>query len=125
MTREEAFDFDKVKEILKRDDFDNLIVDHTCEEKQELCRDMEEIREVMSCDADAETKCKMISNILTTKPHYFEKQMQEPKTGHWIVHPKGIYAHLMCDKCLSSAPYDCKTNYCPNCGAKMECEDEK
>jgi len=33
------FDFDKVKEILKKDDFDNLIVDHTCEEKQEETRD--------------------------------------------------------------------------------------
>lgn len=44
---------------------------------------------------------------------------QEPKTGHWIVHPKGIYAHLVCDKCLSNAPYDCRTNYCPNCGARM------
>ena len=43
----------------------------------------------------------------------------EPKTGHWIVHPKGIYAHLVCDKCLSNAPYDCRTNYCPNCGARM------
>ena len=42
--------------------------------EQEPCRDMEEIREVMGCDADAETKCKMISNILTAKPHYFEKQ---------------------------------------------------
>ena len=41
------------------------------------------------------------------------------KTGHWIVHPKGIYAHLVCDKCLCNAPYDCETNYCPNCGAKM------
>lgn len=30
----------------------------------------------------------------------------EPKTGHWAA--------------LSDAPYDCKTNYCPNCGAKME-----
>lgn len=39
--------------------------------------------------------------------------------GHWIVHPKGVYAHLVCDKCLSCAPYDCKTNYCPNCGADM------
>lgn len=27
----------------------------------------------MNCDADAETKCKMISNILTAKPHYFEE----------------------------------------------------
>lgn len=49
---------------------------------------------------------------------------QEPKTGHWIAHPKGVYAHLVCDKCLSNAPYDCKTNYCPNCGARMESEDK-
>ena len=33
------FDFDKVKEILKRDDFDDLIVDHTCEEKQGQTKD--------------------------------------------------------------------------------------
>lgn len=39
--------------------------------------------------------------------------------GEWIVHPKGIYAHLVCNKCLASAPYDCKTNFCPNCGADM------
>ena len=44
---------------------------------------------------------------------------QEPKTGRWIKHPKDIYAHLVCNKCLSRAPYDCKTNFCPNCGAKM------
>jgi hypothetical protein len=46
-----------------------------------------------------------------------EETKQEPKTGQWIVHP--IYAHLVCSKCLSGAPYDCKTNYCPNCGADM------
>ena len=44
----------------------------------------------------------------------------QPKRGKWIVHPKGIGAHLVCNKCLSNAPYDCKTNYCPKCGAKME-----
>ena len=47
----------------------------------EPSRDMEEIAEVINCDADAETKCKMISNILTAKPHYFEEQ--EPKTGQF------------------------------------------
>ena len=36
-------------------------------------RDMEEIEEVINCDADAEIKCKIISNILTAKPHYFEE----------------------------------------------------
>lgn len=42
--------------------------------EQEPSRDMEEIAEVINCDADAEAKCRMISNILTAKPHYFEKQ---------------------------------------------------
>lgn len=75
---------------------------------QELNRDIEEITEVIKCDADAETKCKMISNILTAKPQYFEKQEpineiiqkayedgkkdgyvqakveQEPKIGHCV-----------------------------------------
>jgi len=37
-------------------------------------RDMEEVEEIMNSDADAETKCKMISNILTAKPHYFDEQ---------------------------------------------------
>lgn len=41
--------------------------------KQESSRDMEEIKEVINCEADAETKCKMISNILTAKSHYFEE----------------------------------------------------
>lgn len=44
-----------------------------CKE-QEPCDDIKEIREVMSCDANSETKCKMISNILTAKPHYFKEK---------------------------------------------------
>ncbi len=46
--------------------------------KKEPSRDMEEIKEIMECAVDAETKCKMISNILTAKSHYFENR--EPKT---------------------------------------------
>jgi len=46
-----------------------------CEKaEQEPSRDMKEIEEILKCDADAETKCKMISNILTAKPHYFAEQ---------------------------------------------------
>lgn len=43
----------------------------------------------------------------------------EPKAAHWIVYPKDIYANLVCDNCLSRAPYDCKTNFCPTCGRRM------
>ena len=39
---------------------------------KQLGRNIKEITEIMQNDADAETKCKMISNILTAKPHYFE-----------------------------------------------------
>ena len=51
----------------------------------------------------------------------YEKILEsmKPKGGSWIVHPKNIYAHLVCNQCLSPAPYDCKTNFCPNCGADM------
>lgn len=49
-----------------------------------------------------------------------EVSEQEPKIGHWIEHPKGIYAHLVCDNCLSRAPLDYPTNYCPICGLKMD-----
>lgn len=77
--------------------------------EQELCKDMEEIREVMSCDADAETKCKMISNILTTKPHYFEKQMQEPTTHGYM---------LVCQNCGLDVHSDFES--CPRCGEKMK-----
>ena len=44
--------------------------------EQKPCRDIDEIKEVMNSDADAETKCKMISNILTAKPHYFEEPQE-------------------------------------------------
>lgn len=42
-------------------------------------RNMKEIEEVMNCDVDAETKCRMISNILTAKPHYFKEKSSEIK----------------------------------------------
>lgn len=64
-------------------------------------------------------KAVWILEPLKDKKEFTEALEQEPKTGHWIVHPKGVYARLVCDRCLTSAPYDCKTNYCPSCGAKM------
>ena len=121
----------------------------------ELSRDMEEIAEVINCDADAEAKCRMISNILTAKPHYFEKQepsgdavsrqavaeqmikygflapdmtvtefvedlppVDPQKSGHWIDCSNG----WMCSECHKDNTYD--TDFCPNCGAKMEVADE-
>lgn len=47
---------------------------------------------------------------------------QEPKTGHWI---KGnIHEGIYCSECETNAPTDydfhyMRSNYCPNCGARM------
>jgi len=80
--------------------------------EQEHCRDMKEIRELISCDADAETKLKMISNILTAKPHYFEK----PQTGHWI--KSNIGGAKVCSVCNAHIGLS-SFKFCPSCGAKM------
>ncbi len=45
---------------------------------QELNKNIDEIKEVISCDATPEIKLKMISDIITNqKPHYF-KEMSQP-----------------------------------------------
>ena len=63
--------------------------------------------------------------------HYFDAMIdaQAPveaelvKHGKWIyddeAYPGGNpYGHYNCDQCGESVPH--KTNYCPNCGAKMD-----
>lgn len=90
--------------------------------EQEPNRDIEEIAEIMKSDTDAETKCKMISNILTAKPHYFELS-QEPKTGtgHWIKIVINGQHKIRCDKCDYIEPEYAThiRNFCPNCGERM------
>lgn len=48
---------------------------------------------------------------------------QEPKIGHWIEHNAKTYE---CSECHNNkslyASY--KTDYCPDCGARMESEDK-
>ena len=71
-----------------------------CEKaEQQSSRDLEEIEEVINCDADAETKCKMISNILIAKPHYFEKQESKPDVFDKII--SEIEERVKINQCLN------------------------
>jgi DNA-directed RNA polymerase subunit RPC12/RpoP len=111
MTREEAWRRTKgyLYDALSGEEADEII------KTLELSRDMEEIEEVINCDADTETKCKMIYNILTAKPHYFEKQ--EP-TGHWIIMGD---RYIKCSECghVTKTESPDIYNFCMVCGTKM------
>jgi rubrerythrin len=47
---------------------------------------------------------------------------QEPRKGHWLRRPH-VYGVTYCSVCDFELKID-NTNYCPNCGAKMESEVE-
>ena len=64
---------------------------------------------------------KLAHDVIMKQPSI---QPQEPKTGHWIVWNTDSYDWTYkCDKCERIALKD--SNYCPNCGAKMEREDKR
>jgi Zn finger protein HypA/HybF involved in hydrogenase expression len=46
----------------------------------------------------------------------------EPKTGHWIdiTNKNKTVIAVRCSCCEKSPKYAIKSDYCPNCGAKME-----
>jgi len=48
---------------------------------------------------------------------------QEPRKGHWLHRPH-VYGVTYCSICDFELKID-NTNYCPNCGAKMESEDKE
>ena len=122
MTREEAIEILSRPKTMKNVP-DNIMEAHSMAIKaleQEPCEDAISRQAVLEKAVYTETEegwwgytvdVEYIKSLPPVNP--------EPNTGHWIIHPKGIYAHLICDKCLSNAPYDCRTNYCPNCGRRM------
>jgi len=49
------------------------------------------------------------------------KKYEEPKIGHWITKPH-VYGVTYCSECDFELKID-NTNYCPNCGLRMEGEE--
>jgi len=47
-------------------------------------------------------------------------------SGRWIKHDGDFHDSRECSACHVWMPWDMNyTNYCPNCGAKMESEDKE
>ena len=72
--------------------------------REEVNRDIKEIAEVLQSDADAKTKYKMISNILSAKPHYFE--VEQDLCKNCLFGEGTVY-------CREHCPYEAKTEQKP------------
>ena len=88
------------------------------EQWQELKETITEMRDNDGTGTQQEV-CKFLTNLMDV----LEKQMQEPKTGHWIEVTNSRGGHE-CDACHDYAPSFQSGNeylspFCPNCGAKM------
>ena len=68
------------------------------------------------------------------------EEQPDQKRGHWITDTKTYTERIYCSECNKLAPLEIKshdyygyssygewtkTNYCPNCGAKMDGEEEQ
>ena len=81
---------------------------------------------------DADEYKKRISRYPTIKAIAF-KELRYVKTidaepvrhGHWIMKPNGYGTCSNCQKCSLDIMGGVDSNYCPNCGAKMDEEEQK
>jgi len=103
------------------------------EQWQELKETIAELRNNDGTGTQQEV-CKFLANLMDI----LEKQMQEPKMGHWIGIDEEPHEVWECDHCgfvIDGSgcidPYDYRDTYkfCPNCGCRMvesqESEDKE
>jgi hypothetical protein len=66
------------------------------------------------------------SLVVKAKEMAIEALRQEQKTGHWIKHEQNGIGHIECSECLAwfLEPHLLRNSYCPNCGARMESEEQ-
>ena len=57
----------------------------------------------------------VIKNVLDETP---TADAVEVKHGRWLINPDGYYPY--CSECKAEPKGGEMTNYCPNCGAKMD-----
>jgi len=95
------------------------------EQWQELKETITELRDNDGTGTQQEV-CKFLVNLMDI----LEKQMQEPKTGHWIGIDEEPHEDYECDRCgyvvstyTANIEPHTEYKYCPNCGAKMEVKD--
>lgn len=106
------------------DDFSQDLVKVSQEISQELCEDCvsrERIKHIVSnITAEFDTETIHIDRLLDEIDN-LPPVRPTRKTGHWI---RGKYKDT-CNKCRCTYPINIGfKNFCPNCGSKMESEEQ-
>ena len=103
-----------------------------CISRDEACR---YVAEFVNHEFSTREEEELIDNIITGIEHLPSVTPQEPRKGHWIHREnmdyldknKVIHNHFMCQDCGFIHDFidghTAQYKYCPNCGAKMESED--
>lgn len=106
-------------------EFPNIVFNSVCFEEKEVQKGKDigfcSITEDL-CRKEGECEKCSLKHIHENMEHYAKLHEQgrliEQKHGRWIYKDDFIGKYLMCSEC--SCVTSRKSNYCPNCGAKME-----
>ena len=80
----------------------------------------EEVKSLPSVTPKSETVTEFADRCRECGAKYGKLLKQEPNTGHWIDHQEDRWIYAKCSEC--GTVHDTRTNYCPNCGARMSDE---
>lgn len=125
MTRKEAI---KELKILKEDYWDDDGYGHETKQYYDtmLALDMAiEALEQQTCDNckySEETDGMNCYECLKGMTDNFEALQQEPKRGEWLDAREEDPCWYICSECKRMVDDD--SNYCPNCGARMESDEQ-
>ena len=125
MTREEAIEALTSKDVCNSDIMLEALEMAIKALEQEPCDDAISRKAVIDLVVANHTELNGL-NVVMYSPLFKDiKQLPpvnpQPKTGHWV--KKSQYGNDYCSECGYELLMYGKTEYCPNCGAKMESED--
>ena len=71
-------------------------------------------------DKPPESYPRVMIDTITENCEYYTNaaDVQPVKHGHWIINSDGYYP--MCSECMNEPQGRIMTDFCPNCGAKMD-----
>ena len=101
---------------------------NTEECKEDLLYDAaEQLEDADKCNARLVKKCKemdkRIADLETALAACRARNGEQlPKEGEWLDEQRGRWIYAKCNLC--GKVQDVRSNYCPNCGAKMKGEDD-